>query len=179
MPFRFQSKVVFLTYSQCPLGHQEILSKLKLLEDYNAYTASTENHIDGNEHVHVLLQFARKLRHSDERRWDINCYHPNIISPRAINATREYIKKYGNFVEEGWVETAKPYAKILAESTSKTEFLGEIRKHHTRDYVLQYDRIVSMADAHWSAPPVAYQPQFTEFLACPELDDWVSSSLVS
>jgi len=179
MPFRFQSKHVFLTYSQCPLGHINIIKELRLSEDFTAYTASTELHQDGKTHVHVLLQFARKLRHSDERRWDISTYHPNIVCPRAIIATRDYIKKHGNFEESGWTETPKPYSKILFESSSKDEFLSEVRLHHTRDYVLCFDRITSMADAHWSTPPVAYTPQFNAFLACRELDDWVSQNLVS
>lgn len=179
MTFRFQSKHAFLTYAQCAIPHLEVINKLRLIEDFNAYTASTENHLDGNKHVHVLIQFSRKLRHSDNRRWDIGEYHPNIVCPRAIIATRQYIKKHGDFSEEGWCEEKKPYSKILEESSTKEEFLSEIRQHHTRDYVLQYERICSMADAHWVAPTPSYTPKFTNFLPCTELDEWVSSSLVS
>lgn len=179
MPFRFQSRHVFLTYAKCENTPQELLSHLRSLEDFNAYTISTEFHNDGTKHLHALLEFARKLRHSDERRWDYNNRHPNIVSPRAITATREYIKKNGDYIEEGWVEKAKPYGKILFESTSKAEFLGEIRLHHARDYVNNFDRIVSMADAHWKDPEPEYIPQFTNFLPCTALDEWLSSSLVS
>lgn len=177
--FRFQSKHAFLTYPKCNLGHQVILDNLRLISDFTAYTASTEKHSDNTEHVHVLLRFARKLSHRDERHWDINNFHPNIVCPRAVNATREYIKKDGNFVEDGWEQQPKPYSKCLADSSSKAEFLSELREHHTRDYVLNYERICSMADAHWKAAAIAYTPEFKEFLPCEPLTDWVNSSLVS
>lgn len=179
MTFRFQSRHVFLTYAQCNLGHNTILSELRQLEDFTAYTASTELHQDGNPHVHVLLRFTRKLSHRDNRRWDILSYHPNIVCPRAVQGTRDYIKKAGNFTEEGWETEAKAYSKCLEESHTKSDFLNELRTHHTRDYVLNYDRIVSMAEQHFTQPVVPYTPQFTQFLPCTPLNDWVNSSLVS
>lgn len=179
MTFRFQSRHVFLTYPRCDIPHLDIISKLRVICDFSAYTASTENHQSGEKHVHVLLRFARKLTHRDERYWDIGNHHPNIVCPRALKATREYIKKDGIFDEEGWEDPGKPYSRCLADATSKEEFLAEIREHHCRDYVLSYERICAMADAHFKAPPPAYTPQFTDFLPCPALDEWVEANLVS
>jgi len=179
MPFRFQSRHVFLTYPKCNKSPEEVLAFLKSIEDFNAYTISTEKHQDDTNHVHVLLEFPRKLRHSDERRWDIGINHPNVVCPRAIGATREYIKKDGKYIENGWIDKPKPYSKILSEATTKNQFLTEIRQHHTRDYVNNYDRILSMAESHFKESPKPYTPGYTSFLPCTMLDEWVSSSLVS
>lgn len=179
MTFRFQGRHVFLTYARCDKGHLEILEALRLIDDIIAYTGSTELHQDGHPHVHMLLRFAKKIHHRNVHRWDIEDRHPNVIVPNAILSTRDYIKKDGNYVEHGWDDKPKPYAKCLADAGSKEEFLAEIRTHHTRDYVLQYDRIISMADAHWQIPCAVYTPEFTQFNPPESLNGWVNSSLVS
>jgi len=179
MAFRFQGRHVFLTYPQTAIRHEVIVEKLRQIDDFIAHSSCNELHQDGSPHVHVLLRFARKIHHRDARRWDIEGRHPNVSAPRAIAATRDYIKKHGDFIEDGWDEPAKPYSKCLADADSKEEFLQEIRTHHTRDYVLQYDRIVSMADAHWSIPTAPYAPEFTTFNPPQPLVEWIGSSLVS
>jgi len=74
----------------------------------------------------------------------------------------------------------RSYGDIAAVAQDGVEFLELLKKHHTRDFILQHDRILSYAAKYYAEPPVPYVPQFEQDqeLVPQELKDWVALNLV-
>ena len=84
--FRYNSKSIFLTYSQCPAPREHIMAKLhaacnlpnKLLKA----AVGQETHEDGNFHLHACAWYTKPLRFRGSRHMDIEwegvTYHPNV-----------------------------------------------------------------------------------------------------
>lgn len=101
MPFNFNQKNVLLTYSQCPVSKEEILSHLQALHEVGSYTISQEKHGDGNFHIHALITFATKLHTRSERYFDLGVWHPNIKplkTKRDVVQARAYVIKDGEYI---------------------------------------------------------------------------------
>ncbi|MBS2126571.1 hypothetical protein J8J04_02670 ['Fragaria x ananassa' phyllody phytoplasma] len=105
--FNLSSKDIFLTYSKCPLGKDKIHNHIKELMDLKKQEISyiisnTENHQDHKEiHSHVLFQLTKRISIKSQRYFDIDGFHPKIETARDIQKAIDYIKKDGNFIEEG------------------------------------------------------------------------------
>nr|WP_012477133.1 replication-associated protein [Candidatus Phytoplasma australiense]ABD04148.1 replication associated protein [Candidatus Phytoplasma australiense] len=138
--FRLQTKDIFLTYSKCPLGKEKIHNHIKqLMESKNqkiAYIISnTENHQDHKEiHTHVLFQLNKRCNLTSQRFFDLDGYHPKIENTRDVEKAIEYIKKDGDFVEEG-----TPNRKKYVRQNQKEE-----RKQ------LIYDEIFRLRDEYYN-----------------------------
>lgn len=66
-----------------------------------------EIHRDGGEHFHTFGQCGKKFNFRNSRVFDINGFHPNIAKITAGTRDRviNYIKKDGDFIETGYIET--------------------------------------------------------------------------
>lgn len=179
MPFRYNARYIFLTYPQCTLTTGEVFLLLSDINEIEAYTIAQENHAEGGTHIHAVLKFKRKFSTRSERYWDLEAFHPNIVVPRNIDAARTYVKKDGVFMEDGWTEAKLSYGELLNQSTTSEEFLSGVRRCYARDYVLQYEKVVICAEAHFKKKEQLYQPAFEEFLLPDTLTDWVTGNLVS
>lgn len=60
-----------------------------------------ELHKDGTPHIHALIVFTKKVDIKDQHYFDIQSYHPNIQTVKHLKKSINYIKKDGNFIEEG------------------------------------------------------------------------------
>ncbi|QBF24134.1 hypothetical protein ['Catharanthus roseus' aster yellows phytoplasma] len=105
--FRLNTKDIFLTYSKCPLGKDKIHNHIKELmaskkQEISYIISNTENHQDHKEiHTHVLFQLTKRYQITNQRFFDIEGFHPKIESARDIEKSINYIKKDGDFIEEG------------------------------------------------------------------------------
>ncbi|MBS2126562.1 hypothetical protein J8J04_02590 ['Fragaria x ananassa' phyllody phytoplasma] len=105
--FRLKTKDIFLTYSKCLLGKDKIHNHIKELmnlkkKEISYIISNTENHQDHKEiHTHVLFQLTKNLEIENQRYFDIDGFHPKIETARDIEKSIDYIKKDGDFIEEG------------------------------------------------------------------------------
>ncbi|XXP77623.1 MAG: hypothetical protein AB3N34_03320 (plasmid) [Lettuce witches'-broom phytoplasma] len=129
--FRFTSKDIFLTYSKCSLGKDVIHNHLKnLMNDKKKniiyIISNTENHADHKEiHTHVLLQLEKKSNIKDARFFDIEGFHPRIENAQHIEKAIDYIKKDGDFIEEG-TPRIKKYVRQNQKEERKQLIYDEI-----------------------------------------------------
>lgn len=78
--FRANRKKFFLTYPQCPLMKEDILSFLRTKSPLTKYLIAQEKHQDGGFHIHVFAEFTRKLNITSQSAFDYKGYHCNIVS---------------------------------------------------------------------------------------------------
>ena len=76
--FRFQARYGLFTYSQCARLRPDAVS-----QHYEAlganYIIGREAHSDGGTHLHVFADFRRKFRTRDNRKFDVEGFHPNVV----------------------------------------------------------------------------------------------------
>ncbi|ABC65268.1 conserved hypothetical protein [Aster yellows witches'-broom phytoplasma AYWB] len=64
--------------------------------------SNTENHQDHKEiHTHVLFQLTKTIEIKSQRYFNIDGFHPRIETALNIEKSISYIKKDGDFIEEG------------------------------------------------------------------------------
>lgn len=106
-PFRIQTKNFSLTYSNVEQQGwieftKEALSEFLISRNGVSYVVvSKEEHQDGNTHFHALVQFKKKKDLRNNRYFDFSQCHPNIQATESVAAWTRYIKKDGDFIEEG------------------------------------------------------------------------------
>ncbi|MGL9687912.1 MAG: hypothetical protein ACQBVK_04065 [Candidatus Phytoplasma sp. TWB_XP] len=111
--FRLKTKDIFLTYSKCDLGKDKIHNHIKELmiskkKEISYIISNTENHQDHKEiHTHVLFQLTQNIDITNQRFFDIEVFHPKIENARDIEKSINYIKKDGDFIEEGTLRHKK------------------------------------------------------------------------
>lgn len=100
--FRKNAKGWFLTYPKCSLSKEEALELLKGKRKGLAQViVSRELHEDGSPHLHCYLYYETTFDCTNERFFDLGSYHPNIQVAKSIRAVQQYIKKDGDFIQEG------------------------------------------------------------------------------
>nr|WPR18792.1 MAG: hypothetical protein [Crogonang virus 111] len=100
--FRIDAKGWFLTYPQCSLHKEEVLATLKMLRPgLKQVLVSSELHSDGHPHLHCYLYYETKWSCRNEKYFDIQGFHPNIQAAKSLKAVELYIKKDGDFIQEG------------------------------------------------------------------------------
>jgi hypothetical protein len=88
---------------------------------------SRERHKDGELHYHAAIKLREPLRTRTERFWDWNGLHPNVQSARSFPTWVRYIKKDGDYIEKGFLDSNKPTPSELiemAKQSSKLEFIS-------------------------------------------------------
>jgi hypothetical protein len=157
--FRLQTKDIFITYSKCPLGKEKIHNHIKELmaskkQEISYIISNTENHQDHKEiHTHVLLQLVKKTSIKSQRFFDIEGFHPKIETARDIEKSIDYIKKDGDFIEEG-----TPRHKKYVRQNQKEE-----RKQ------LIYDEIDRLKDEYY------HDDKLTLFQVKTTLDEFIKN----
>lgn len=59
--FRLNSKILFLTYPQCPIRKGEALEQLTRLLPIEKACIGEEKHEDGSPHLHAYIKLTRKV----------------------------------------------------------------------------------------------------------------------
>nr|QFR15876.1 RepA [Tomato associated geminivirus 2] len=194
--FKIQGKSFFLTYPKCPLIPIFIIDYFyQLLRDHTVtyVRACTENHQDGEPHIHCLVQTEKRFQTKNQRFFDISdpngsgIYHPNIQVPRRDADVADYISKGGTFEERGILRASRRSPKknrdsiwttILNESTSKSDFLTRVFAEQPFTYANNYRNLEYMADKHWPTEPESYTPTWTTFVGIPQsLQNWADQNI--
>ncbi len=161
MPYRFQAKNIFLTYSRCLETPQSLIDFLRdKLETRNPVyiCVAEEEHEDGIPHLHAFISLSKKLDTANPRYFDAGDYHPNIQSSNFPKENLDYVQKDGNFIEWGecpeWIagtENGKRKA-IFADAFAAPdkETATEILKSQAPDtYATCFSNIEAALNAHY------------------------------
>lgn len=99
--FRITSKGFFLTYPRCELSKEHLLKALRFKRPAEKILVSRELHEDGAPHLHVYLLYGKEFDCRNERFFDVDGFHPNIQSAKSLKAVQAYVKKDGDYIQEG------------------------------------------------------------------------------
>lgn len=175
MPFRFQASRAFLTYAQCPLSKDDILTALQQNRAFELakWHIGREQHEDGNYHIHALLEFATKFNTRNPRAFDIGNYHPNIAPVKASKAdlirVYRYVEKEDEEPLSNWERPFKrTYKEIIDASNDPVNFINELTVDHARDVVLNLQRIEYYAAKKWKKDRT-YVPDPDQAFVLPEM----------
>lgn len=151
--FRFSAKNIFLTYPQCPLPRERIADVLGEI-GATAWVISVEHHEGGSPHLHALAKFANTFRTQDERKFDIDGYHPNIQSAKSFKHVLAYItKEDASPLYKGIDPIKKSWASIRTQATTPEEYLSLVETNFPREAALFWDRLQSYANARYNSKP--------------------------
>lgn len=128
--FRFQARYGLFTYSQCARLRPDAVS-----QHYEALGASyiigRETHSDGGTHLHVFVDFRRKYRTRDSRKFDVEGFHPNIVpSLRNPAGGWDYATKDGDICGG---ELRRPESTEGSQASRQNAGWDELRSAETRD----------------------------------------------
>jgi len=97
--FECHAKQLFLTYPQCELSCEEMLTYFKTKGMLTYYCVAREEHEDKNHHIHAVLKYATRTHIRDPRHFDYKGHHPNFGAVRNQGNAVAYCKKDGKFIE--------------------------------------------------------------------------------
>lgn len=157
MAFNFDNKRVFLTYAQCPISPQIVVDFIRLLiapTTIRWYVVSTEQHQDGNDHIHALLEFSDRVHTRNPRFFDlahrdengVKTFHPNIRPVRNIKRQVDYVTKMGDFIHDGIDLLALQSKKAsrlvdVANEINKGASLRDINQSHPDLVMMQMHKL--------------------------------------
>jgi len=122
--FRLNAKKVFLTYPQCPVPKEEAMLLLKT-DKVSYCLVAQEKHKDDGLHLHVIIIFKKKIdiKRADyfDLYHDFKTYHPNIQTCKSITKSIKYVKKDGDFIENGSLEENEKQVMIPEFDNSLTK----------------------------------------------------------
>lgn len=174
-PFQFNSKKIFLTYPQCNLEKQTVLSHFQNEQSFPKLSyaiVAQERHQSGEPHIHVFIEFERPFRTRDPRGFDINSFHPNVQSARNRLHVIQYVRKHGDVLEHGNINIRSNWGNILESSHNKRDFFTLVQQEYPRDYILNHERLEYFANKHFQHEIEMYTPQRMDFKPNAELIDW-------
>jgi len=101
MPFKFEAKYGLLTYAQC-----QNLDPFRVVTHLSEIGAECiigrEDHSNGGTHLHAFFMFERKFATRNERIFDVDGFHPNIVRGYGTPEKGwDYATKDGNIVAGG------------------------------------------------------------------------------
>lgn len=188
MPFRLNAKNVFLTFPQCDIPANEMGEHLSTLKPTRYIKVVREKHRDGNNHLHVLLQWIDKLNIRDQRFFDHRGHHPNIQAVRSLPDVLDYIDKAipdqpspVDVYEFGQLSLNRKIDKWMqvANATSEQEVLNAALEASPRDFVLQNDKIVEYARKKQRTVTPYQHDQSIQFNIPPELIAYMTNEFVN
>ena len=185
--FRFRSKHVLLTYSQCgDLNAWRVNDHLGSLGA--ECIIGREDHVDGGIHLHAFAMWERQFETRNVRLFDVDGCHPNI-SPirRTPEAAYDYAIKDGDVVAGGLERPSRDslasagskWAEIIA-ATTRDQFFERVAELDPRALCTSFTSIRTYAE--WK-----YRPNLAEYESpggisfdtsrSPALNEWVGCNL--
>lgn len=115
MPRRLDLQYVFLTYPHSDFNHDEFYQFINGVRATKWCRIATEQHADGNPHMHVVAAFEERFQPRDIRIFDYNGQHPNIQAARSWKKSLAYVAKDGQFTDFGDIPD-EPITKSMDEA---------------------------------------------------------------
>lgn len=187
MPFKFEAKYGLLTYAQC-----EDLDPFRIVAHLGELGAECiigrENHANGGTHLHAFFMFEEKYATRNERVFDIDGRHPNIVRGYGTPEKGwDYATKDGNVVAGGLERPGRirnstrqdQWAEIIL-AESRDEFFKLVADMDPRSLCINFGNLEKYAD--WR-----YRPNLEEYshpggISFPEdrvheLNAWVDENI--
>lgn len=98
MGVRDKIKGWFLTYPQCSLEKQAVLTWCQSIDNVVEYVICSELHADGNPHLHAFIRFETGIRRDDFRKFDMPSCHGHYEQCKSNSCVIKYCKKDGDFI---------------------------------------------------------------------------------
>ncbi|AJD07521.1 replication-associated protein [Sewage-associated circular DNA virus-37] len=180
MPFRVSAKSFIITYPRCDVDKEVILQWFQDHFMLLGCRVARELHADGTPHIHVVFHIANTFQTRNARYFDIGDHHPNVQSTRGLPASYAYVAKDGDYIDFGTIPATRPHGSWadIANATTKEEALALVKETSPRDYVLNYDKIISFCESHFANRTEAYVPIYQNFNGLPQqLTTWCDQRL--
>jgi len=123
--FQIDSKSWFLTYPKLDMSKEHALALLKVKlagKPFVGVVVCRELHQDGQPHIHAYVLLEKSFNCRNEKFWDLAGHHGNYQKARDINAVAQYIKKDGDFIQEGQID----WKEKLDAKKAHRKYLGEL-----------------------------------------------------
>lgn len=178
--FRVQSRKIFLTFPQTDFDLDTFFLWLDDKFHVTKAIACKERHQTGELHIHVAVEFLRKLTTRNPRYFDYAGHHPNFGPVRTWGAAVNYCRKepvelryFKCGAEDAAVGDAKGAGQdpleVCRTATSYVEWLV-----HCMQNKIQF----GFAKALWDAMHDAHVPTYSENVALPtQVTDMLVKSL--
>lgn len=140
--FRMNCKNFFLTFPQCPTTKEVAQDRIKEKWPECRSLVCQENHKDGNNHLHVLLQFEKPLNIRKADYFDfIGGQHGKYEPARNIRKSVQYITKKGDYVSNGInvesiLEKKNPKQDEVAKEIMNGASLREVKNNNPGFYMM-------------------------------------------
>jgi len=105
--FRLSAKSVFLTYPKCKVSKENALKQLRAKKESTYICVSHEKHADNTDHLHALVQYSDKFSTTKADYFDLEdeedeiAYHGNYQGAKDAQNVLDYVRKAGDYIEEG------------------------------------------------------------------------------
>lgn len=187
MPFAFNAKYGLFTYAQC--GTLDPFQVVELFSELGAECIiGREAHEDGGIHLHAFVDFGRKFRTRDERKFDVGGCHPNVSPSRGTpEKGYDYAIKDGDVVGGGLerpsgsrVSSASEAWPEIIAAESREEFWRLVQELAPRSLLCNFPSLRSYAEWRYRPEPTPYQHPISVDLDTsnfPELDQWRQGNL--
>jgi len=147
--FRFNAKKAFVTYSQSgSLTKEAIRSFFEEKYDLKKYLIVTEDHKDGNPHIHCGLEFSKKLDIKNaQEKWIIDGHKPNISTRKdrkdfSWNSVERYCTKSSeDYITNYYKPKENPFSAIYDDNFTASETLAQLRSKRPRDMAIHGEAI--------------------------------------
>lgn len=188
MPFRFQGRYVLLTYAQCgELDAHRIVCHLGELGA--ECIVGREDHADGGVHLHAFAMFERKFTTRNERVFDVEGRHPNVLrGNRTPEKMYDYAVKDGDVVGgalerpsgDGLSQNGSAWSEIILAG-DRESFFEAVARLDPRALCVNFGSLRTYADWKYRPNPEPYSHPTGITLRTdhtPALAVWVEQTLV-
>lgn len=160
MPFRINSKQLFLTYPQCNADKQVVADYLQTkFKDYgiDKYVVAHELHENGDDHLHCYFKLERPVNSANSNFADLlianNRWHGNYQGCRSAKNVLQYCTKkedyVANFDISDVIKAASDRRKIIAdELINKKRPLNEVVEEYPM-LIFEYKRLKENVELYW------------------------------
>lgn len=100
MPFRINSKQLFLTYPQCNVKKEEALEYFLGKFNVEHYVVAEEKHQNGDDHLHVYLKLKEAIDTRDCRFADFMGFHGKYEGCRSTKNVIKYCTKADHYTSD-------------------------------------------------------------------------------
>ena len=132
--FRIAGKAFFLTYPQCEASKEDLAAFLKGKGRTNSVVVAKEAHETEGNHLHAYVNYERRHDIKKTDYFDFQGHHGNYQTCKNYLAVIKYIKKDGDYLEEG-IDT-KQY-EAARESKKSTIGAKLIKREQTVEQAVE------------------------------------------
>lgn len=158
MPFQFNAKYGLLTYAQC--GTLDPFAIVTRLSELGAECiVGREAHEAGGTHLHVFFAFEHEFRTRNERIFDVNGFHPNIVRSRGTPEKGwDYATKDGDIVggglerpSRGTPDQGENKWAFIIQAESREDFWARVEECDPRSLACNFGNLAKYCD--WKYRP--------------------------